>query len=255
MAAGVLRLSFLDPPEERGGAARSSGGKNATEEMERPQKRSVKVRNIAERYSMMLLALIFVQALSAQSGFSQTISVADEPFKGDKNARVILVEFADYQCPFCARYFRETLPRIEKDYIETGKIKYVFRDFPLKSHRDAFTAAQAAYCAGEQGKYWEMHARLFSVEPVDWHDLSGYARPVGLDLQSFQRCLNSEESAAHVRKDVSDGQKAGVKATPTFFLGFTGSDGSLVQAVREIVGAQPYTAFKDALDSVLAAQR
>ncbi len=210
---------------------------------------------MTQTWSTLLLISILPPLLYAQVSLSQTISVEDAPFKGDKNARVTLVEFADYQCPFCARYFRETLAQIEKDYIETGKVKYVFRDFPLKSHTQAFKAAQAAYCAGEQGKYWDMHARLFSVEPTDWQDLSHYTQPLGLDASKFQRCLNSDQSAAKVRKDLADGQKAGVKATPTFFLGLTEPNGSPIKAIKEIVGARPYTTFKDALDSLLTFQR
>src|SRR2546428_390029 len=79
----------------------------------------------------------------------EPISIADEPFKGDPNARVALIEFSDYQCPFCGRYNKDVLPQLEDDYVKTGKVKYVFEDFPLDFHKNAFKAAEAAHCAGE----------------------------------------------------------------------------------------------------------
>src|ERR1044072_8686255 len=92
------------------------------------------------------------------------LGIDDDPVKGDRKARLVLIEFSDYQCPFCARFVRETLPEIEKDYIKTGKLKYVFRDFPITSaHKDAFKAALAAGCALDQGKFWEMHERHILV--------------------------------------------------------------------------------------------
>src|SRR5262249_52363764 len=90
------------------------------------------------------------------------LGIDDDPLMGDKRARLVLVEFSDFQCPFCARFVKETLPDIEKDYIKTGKLKYVFRDFPItNAHKDAFKAALAAGCALDQGKFWEMHDQLF----------------------------------------------------------------------------------------------
>jgi protein-disulfide isomerase len=91
------------------------------------------------------------------------LNLKGDPFKGEKNAKVTLVEFSDYQCPFCARHVRATLPPLESEYIATGKIKYVFRNFPIASiHPLAFKAHEAANCSGEQDKYWEMHDRLFA---------------------------------------------------------------------------------------------
>jgi len=180
------------------------------------------------------------------------LSADDDPFKGDKNARLTLVEFSDYQCPFCARHFRETLPQIERDYVKTGKVKYVFRDFPIESiHKDAFKAGEAANCAGEQGKYWEMHDRLFSnQQALGQKDLSLHAQTLGLDMPGFQQCLTSGRQASEIRKDVAEGSKVGVRGTPTFFLGLTQPD-SKIKVLRIIRGAQPYTVFKDAIENLL----
>ncbi len=199
-----------------------------------------------------LFISILLPLLYAQAGSSPIISIDDAPSKGIKTAPVTLIEFSDYQCPFCSRHAREILPQIEKDYINTGKIKYVFRNFPIQhSHPHAFKAAEVAICAGEQGKYWEMHDRLFALTPANWDNLSPYVQVVGLELSQFQRCLDSEQPAAKVRKDLADGQRAGVNGTPTFFLGLTEPHGSQVKALRQIKGTQPYATFKEALDSLL----
>ena len=178
------------------------------------------------------------------------VSVEDDPFKGERTAKLAIVEFSDYQCPFCARHFRETLPQIETDYIKTGKVKYVFRNFPIESiHPLAFKAAEAAHCAGEQEKYWEMHDRLFSNQKaLGLKDLSLHAQALRLNLANFQQCLDSGKQAAKIRKDKGDGQTAGVRATPTFFFGLTESEGSKVRALLIIGGAQPYSTFKQALE-------
>jgi protein-disulfide isomerase len=146
------------------------------------------------------------------------------------------------------------LPQIERDYIKTGKLKYVFRDFPLESiHKDAFKAAEAAECAGEQGKFWEMHTRLFENQRA-LSDLSPHAKAIGIDTAKFQQCLESGKSAAKIRKDLADGQKAGVTGTPSFFLGVTQRNDPKVKVLRTLKGAQPYTSFKDAIDGLLSSQ-
>ena len=120
------------------------------------------------------------------------LGIDDDPLKGDQKARLVLIEFSDYQCPFCARFVRETLPEIEKDYIKTGKLKYVFRDFPITSaHKDAFKAALAAGCALDQGKFWEMHDRLFENQTAfTAHNLTQSAEAIGLNKEKFQQCLS-----------------------------------------------------------------
>jgi protein-disulfide isomerase len=180
------------------------------------------------------------------------VSVDNDPFKGERTAKVTLIEFSDYQCPFCARFSRETLPKIEEEYIATGKLTYVFRDFPIVSiHKDAFKAAEAANCAGDQKKYWEMHDRLFanqkSLKP---EDLPKHAEALGLDRAAFETCLKSEKHFKEVQADLRDGLKAGVKSTPTFFLGLTQKNNKITAATI-VEGAQPYAAFKEAIDALL----
>ncbi len=185
------------------------------------------------------------------------LSMEAAPFRGDARATLTLVEFSDYQCPFCGRHARDTLPQLDREYVKTGKVKYVFRDFPIEAlHPQAFKGHEAAYCAGEQGKYWEMHHRLFaSQQAMAPNDLANHAQALGLDAPRFQQCLESEKYAATVRKGLTDGQIAGVNATPTFFLGFTEADDTKVRAVRMLRGALPYPTFKETLDSLLASPK
>jgi protein-disulfide isomerase len=183
------------------------------------------------------------------------VRIDEAPFKGDPRARVTVVEFSDYQCQFCARHFRDTLVEIDRDYIRTGKVRYVFRDFPIASiHPQAFKAAEAAHCAGDQARYWEMHDRLFANQgALGRADLSGHAAALGLDLSAFEECLNTSTHAGRVQRSLLEGQQATVGGTPTFFLGVASEDHSSVRPARVIVGAQPYVRFKEALDSLLSA--
>jgi len=179
------------------------------------------------------------------------------PSKGSQSAKLILVEFTDYQCPFCGRHFQQTSPQIERDYVNTGRIKYVVRDFPLESiHKDALKAAEAAHCAREHGQYWQMHDRLFNSQNALAADhLSAYAGALGLDVQSFRRCLDSNQYSAKIRQDLVDAQKVGVQATPSSLLGVAEPGGSSVKVVKMIAGAHPYTVFKEAIDSLLSSQK
>lgn len=182
------------------------------------------------------------------------LSVDGEPFKGATDARVTIVEFSDYQCPFCARHATQTFPKIDEAYLKSGKVKYVFRDLPLEQiHPQAVKAAEAALCAGESGKYWEMHDRLFAnqkaLAPVN---LVGYAKAIGIDPKKFQSCLDGGRYAAEIRKDLADAQKAGARGSPTFFVGLSAPGGTEFKAVQVLRGAQPFERFKEAIDKLLA---
>jgi protein-disulfide isomerase len=179
------------------------------------------------------------------------------PFQGSDGAMLTLVEFSDYECPFCGRHARETFPQIRRDYIETGKLRYVFRDAPIESiHPNAFKASEAARCAGEQAKYWEMHDRLFTNQAaLAPAQLLLHAEAVGLDSQPFRQCLDSGKYAAVIRNDLDDGQKAGVRGTPTFFLGLTDAKTSQIRVVKMLIGAQPYVRFKEVIDTLLASPK
>ncbi len=183
------------------------------------------------------------------------ISLDDDPFKGDPNAPVIVVEFSDFQCPFCSRFYQQTLPLIQENYIDTGKIKFVYRDLPLDSlHPNARLTHIAAECADEQEKFWEYHDVLFEKQS-QWQRLSStdlsitltqFATDLGLQSASFETCLESEEMANEVKNDVADATKYGSTGTPTFFIG-TEEDGFI-----KLVGAQPYAAFEALIEDYLS---
>lgn len=182
------------------------------------------------------------------------VAVQGAPALGQDTARVTIVEFSDYQCPFCRRHSSDVLPEIVKDYVKSGKVRYVFRDFPIAAlHPQAHRLHEAAHCAGDQGQYWQMHDRLFEdSQRTDTKDLMARARALGLDGSRFERCLAEGVHAARVRQGVADGEKARVRGTPSFFLGLTERDGAPIQPRRLVVGAQPYEAFKQAIEGLLA---
>ncbi len=168
----------------------------------------------------------------------------DDPQKGSKNAPVTIVEFSDYECPFCRRFFDQTLPLIDKNYIQDDKVKYVFRDFPLSFHRNAQKAAEGAECADEQGKFWEYHDKLFeNQDALSVGDLKLYAKDLGLDTTKFNDCLDSGEMASEVEKDFRDGSRYGVGGTPAFFINGT-----------PLSGAQPYSVFERTIEQELNKQ-
>jgi protein-disulfide isomerase len=185
------------------------------------------------------------------------IETAGAASKGAATAKVAVVEFSDYECPFCGRYVRDALPQIARDYIDTGKVRYVFRNFPLDSiHKSAFKAAVAAGCAADQGKGWPMHDQLFANQTaLDAPALIGHGKAIGLDAARFEQCLTTDAAAPRVRQDQADAQKAGASSTPTFFVAVTTPGDSKVRAVRMIRGAQAYPTFKGAIDSVLASAK
>jgi protein-disulfide isomerase len=183
------------------------------------------------------------------------VQIAGAPTKGDAAAKTIMIEFSDYQCPFCARYVKDAWPSVEREYIQTGRLRYVFRSFPLESiHKQAFKAHEAAMCAGAQGQYWTMHAQLFShqsaLEPAD---LKRYAREVGINGAEFDQCLDSGKMTKVVRADADLGEQIGVRGTPLFLIGTARPDGS-VNVRKVITGAQPFDVIKRALDGVMSAK-
>lgn len=168
--------------------------------------------------------------------------------KGSREAKLVLMEFSDYQCPFCKRHAETTLPQIDREYIATGKLRYVFRDFPLEPvHANAVKAAEAARCAGDQGKYWEMHDRLFaSQQALGEARLLEHGLAIGLAPEPFQACLKSGKHADEVRQDMAAGRRLGITGTPTLLLGV--SDGGRMKDVRILRGASPFTALKQEID-------
>ena len=182
-----------------------------------------------------------------------TVRLANQPMLGAPEAPLTLVDFSDYQCPYCRRFHEQTWPALKRDYIDTGKLRYVFRDFPLdRIHPQARKAAEAAHCAGEQGHYWAMHALLFQhQQALQVEHLKRHARQLGLNASAFETCLEQGTYAAAIQQNLEDGLAAGVQGTPGFFLGKTRPDG-IIQGTF-IRGAQPLAAFQQAIERLLTA--
>ena len=181
------------------------------------------------------------------------VSIDDDPVLGEEDAEVTIIEFSDYQCPFCRKFWQDTFTQLKKDYIDTGKVKFVYRDYPLGFHPMAVPAAEAANCAREKGgdeAYYEMHDKMFEEQNIldggtvqstvqfTKDDLKQWAKDIGYNIDS---CLDSGKYAQEVQNDFADGGSAGVQGTPAFFI-----NGRLLS------GAQPYAAFKQAIDAELS---
>lgn len=169
------------------------------------------------------------------------VSLDDDPAIGTENAPITIVEFSDYQCPFCARWHQQVYPDLMKAY--EGKIKFVYRDFPLYSiHPQAEAAAIAANCAGDQNSYWLYHELLFNGgKDLGRETFIDYAGQIGIDSDAFTKCIDEERSKDEISKDYSYASSLGVSSTPTFF----------VNGIA-VVGAQPIEVFKQVIDAELA---
>ncbi len=221
------------------------------------------IAKLKEQQKVLHAELQGIKTLLRERGIRETppienlqLGISEQPFKGSPNAALTLIEFTDYQCPFCRKYAKQTLPDLEKDYIETGKIQYIVRDFPLQSlHKEAFQAAVAADCAAEQGQYWEMHDRLLSSSSSPYRDWEQHAEAIGLNTRQFQNCLTSIKPGQGVQKDLVEGRKAGVQGTPTFFLGVADQNNQNIQVLKVMRGAQSYSQMKRSLDQFLVEKK
>ncbi len=175
------------------------------------------------------------------------------PFMGSAEAKVTMIEFSDYQCFFCRRHDRQVAPRIVKEYVESGRVKYVFADFPLASHAGASKAAQAAHCAGDQGKYWEMNDLLFRhPQSLTQTTLKAFGTSLELDNQVLLDCVDSGKYAQKVRDGLSQGKRVGVRGTPSFFFGLTDKTQPTLRVRKTLTGAHPYPAFQRLIEELLA---
>ena len=181
-----------------------------------------------------------------------TVATGDNPALGRRDAPVTIVEFSDYQCPFCRQFVTATLPTLKTAYIDAGKVRWVFRDFPLdRIHPNARKASEAARCAGDQGKYWEMHDVLFQNQQALAEDqLPAHAKTLGLDAGAFSACLASGKHASDVQKNFSEGAAAGVNGTPSFVIGRTRPDGTVEGLL--FTGARPLADFRQEIDRLLS---
>ena len=200
------------------------------------------------------LKILQNQLPSNQPSIPLKISTDNDPIIGNPNAPITIIEFSDFQCPFCAKFHIQTLPKIIDEYIKEGTVKLVFRDFPIQSiHPNALPASVAAECANEQGKFKEMHDKLFDKQN-EWNNknidnviilFNQYALEIGLEEEKFDSCLRNGKYVEEIQKDLNDGRTYGISGTPGFFIG-----NDKIGFV-ELKGAQPFESFKKVIDSQL----
>lgn len=214
----------------------------------------ISTADLDEAMAKLELKLLQNQLPTKQAVEPIKISMDDDPIIGNPDAPITIVEFSDFQCPFCARFHTQTLPLLLEEYIEQDKVKIVFRDFPIQSiHPNALPASIAAECANDQNKFREMHDVLFekqnSWNRVETNDalslFSQYASDMQLDQETFDSCLTSGKHIPEIQNDLNDGRDYGVSGTPGFFVG-----NDQIGFV-ELKGAQPFESFKKVIDAQL----
>lgn len=231
-ACGPEAPQAVDPPS---GATRQAIGARPTDS-ERPRPSGV------------------TPVAAPTDGSEGAANPGDDPrAQGDPNAPIVVVEFSDFQCPFCASFSREVRPLIEERYVSTGKVRFVYRDFPLMSiHPGALLAAHIANCAGEQGAFWQMHERIFAgMERREWSSGNAddfrtflkYAEELNLDAAQVQQCVESNRYGPRIQSDIYEAQQAGVRSTPSFLI-----NGQL------LVGAQPFEVWERIFETILNSQ-
>ena len=195
------------------------------------------------------------KAAPSQPGFKPTeITIGDSPVLGDADAIVTLVEYSDYQCPFCSRHYKQVMPELVKNYVESGKLKYVMRENPILSiHSKAMGASQAALCAADQGKYWDMHNKMFdNQKQLAVENLKAYSVELGLDTAAFDTCLDDGKYLKQVNDDLASGKSLGVRGTPAFVLGLTDPDDPNKARVTQFInGAQSLDNFNRTIEDLL----
>jgi protein-disulfide isomerase len=201
------------------------------------------------------LLQLMAAARAPASDVSREIDFTYAAVLGSVDAPTVLIEFADYQCGFCRRHLFTVMPGLIEDYVNAGRLLYAFMEFPAAERGpESLAAANAARCAGEQGKYWEMRERLYA-HPYS-HDAGGFQVQgglLGLEPSAYERCLETLAHEEVIRAHVAVGLQLGVRGTPSFFLGVPTGDGNRVQLLRRIVGAQPAELFRTEIDTALAA--
>jgi protein-disulfide isomerase len=251
-SVALLALLSLSPPQSQ--ADEVAALKRQIQEMKAQQ--TSMARDLQAIKSLLQQAQ--GQAAPAGDPFAgKSIVITDEPTRGNGAAKITIVEVSDYHCPFCRRQTLQTLPSLLTDYVNSGKVKYVFVDYPIAQlHPDAFKAHEAASCAGDQGKYWQMHDSLFTNAPArDAAQLTAQAKTIGLDEGKFGACMSGGTHAASIRSSIARMQQLGVDGTPLTLIGLTPAPGAQMKVVASIYGARPYADFKEAIDAALAQAR
>ncbi|MFL7867189.1 MAG: DsbA family protein [Anaerolineales bacterium] len=200
--------------------------------------------------ALLVAAALILPNLRTNTEFASRPN-ADDNVMGDPDAPITITEYSDYRCSHCGAFVLDTEPLLIKDYIKTGKVKFVYRSMGGWLSEQSLLAAEASYCAGEQNKFWEYHDILFANQgaSLEMTNFMAWAEAVGLDTEAFRKCMDERRYQARADQDAQDGNALGVQGTPTFFLTYT-LDG--VEKTRVIQGAQPFESFQQEIDGALA---
>tara|TARA_B100000315_G_C14594679_1_gene598082 strand:- start:8890 stop:9654 length:765 start_codon:yes stop_codon:yes gene_type:complete len=212
---------------------------------------TVKKTTLWQGISGVLVLLLAISIFTGGFGFggdsgkdnNAVVEIGDSPVKGDDDAPVTIIEFSDFQCTFCSVFYSQTLPQIEEEYVNTGKVKFVYKHFPLDNiHPQATPAALASECAQEQGKFWEFHNTIFeNQQSLSDASYKQWAVDLSLDTEKFNDCYDTQKYLSDVRDDLQKGSAAGIRGTPGFLL-----NGQLIS------GAKPFAVFEQAIEAELA---
>ncbi len=187
------------------------------------------------------IALLIILAGCGKDPVALTIKEGN-PILGNPDAPVIITEYSDFECPYCGKVARDTLPDVKKNYVDTGKVAIIFKHYPLPGHRYAMPAAQAAECAYQQGKFWEYEEKLFNnQDTLQKQALQDYAEELGLNMDEFNSCFDDPRIKAKIQLSQQEGDNLGITGTPTFFF----SDGNKIE------GAYPYADFERVIEKAL----
>lgn len=179
-------------------------------------------------------------------------NITGEPFRGTNSAKIAIIEYSDFDCSFCGRYARNVFPKIDADYVTTGKVRYFFRDLPEPNETNAWFKARVARCAGDEGKFWEMHDLLFATQSATPRDVLALASTLGLDAAKLNQCLSTEKYLVNIQRSAAGAKRMGLYGTPAFLIGTVSDDGDFVRVKKVLVGAERYEDFKKVLDELLA---
>ena len=181
--------------------------------------------------------------------------IGGNPILGNTAAKLIMVEFTDFECPFCGRYVRETFPQILKEYVDKEMLRYTVIDQPLPIHPKAEKAAQAAHCASDQGKYWEIH-ELIMAQQGSLDDLSYYASSLDMNIAEYEDCLKTDKYKGKVNNNMELARKLGINGVPGFVIGLADAQNpGSVKGISSILGAQPFSNFQKEIEAAIAASK
>jgi protein-disulfide isomerase len=251
----LLAFAFLDlraqpqpePQKKRPGPSLQAQIDSLREGQEKLQKEVEGLKALLEERAVRMDAPV-----AARFQEAITLNVFREPFKGSAGARVAILEFSDFDCSFCAKYATEIYPLIDHAYIQSGQVKYFFRDLPGPEHPNALFKARVARCAGEQGQFWGAHDRLFRDQrPFDGPGLIAFGTALGLDWERFNACITSDHYLEAIQRSALGASRMRINGTPAFLIGTLSEDGTVLRAVKVFLGAESFQAFRTVLDGLL----